>query len=122
MTYEPQTGRPLIPFGGGIDSIVTVESLSADHPDAALCVLHPPGDRYAAIEDAAALTGLPVATSPGRSIRSSAGPIELGFLNGHVPVTAIVTAAAVVAAVLERPRRGRAVQRVVGVHAHSGRR
>ena len=27
---------------------------------------------------------------------------ELGFLNGHVPVTAIVTAAAVVAAVLDR--------------------
>ena len=27
---------------------------------------------------------------------------ELGFLNGHVPVTAIVTAAAIVAAVLDR--------------------
>ena len=24
--YEPEPGRPLIPFGGGIDSIVTVES------------------------------------------------------------------------------------------------
>ncbi len=102
VTYEPEVGRPLIPFGGGIDSIVTVESLSADYPDAALCVLHPPGDRYAAIEDAAALTGLPV-THIAREIdplvrRSNA----LGFLNGHVPVTAIVTAATVVAAVLKR--------------------
>ena len=43
-TYEPEAGRPLIPFGGGIDSIVTVESLSADHPDAALCV-RPPARR-----------------------------------------------------------------------------
>ena len=31
-----------------------------------------------------------------------AGPGELGFLNGHVPVTAIITAAALVAAVIER--------------------
>ncbi len=100
--YEPEPGRPLIPFGGGIDSIVTVASLAADHPGAALCVVHPPGDRFAAIEDAAALTGLPV-THVAREIdplvRRSG---ELGFLNGHVPVTAIITATAVVAAVLER--------------------
>ncbi len=100
--YEPEPGRPLIPFGGGIDSIVTVESLSADHPGAVLCVVAPPGDRFAAIEDAAAVTGLPV-TRIAREIdplvrRSD----ELGFLNGHVPVTAVITAAAVVAAVLER--------------------
>ncbi len=102
VAYDPDPGRPLIPFGGGIDSIVTVEALSGDHPGAALCVVHPPGDRFAAIEDAAAQTGLPV-TRIARQIdplvRRSA---ELGFLNGHVPVTAIITAAAVVAAVLER--------------------
>jgi hypothetical protein len=100
--FDPEPGRPLIPFGGGIDSIVTVEALAGDHPDAALCVVEPPGDRFAAIEDAAALTGLPV-TRITRQIdplvRRSA---ELGFLNGHVPVTAIITAAALVAAVLER--------------------
>ena len=81
---------------------MTVESLAADHPDAALCVVEPPGDRFAAIEDAAAVTGLPV-TRVARQldplVRRSA---ELGFLNGHVPVTAIITAAALVAAVLER--------------------
>jgi hypothetical protein len=100
-TYDATPGRPLIPFGGGIDSIVTVESLSADHPEAALFVVHPAGDRYAAIEDAAAVTGLPVV-----HVARALDPLvkrsdELGFLNGHVPVTAIVTALATVAAVLE---------------------
>jgi hypothetical protein len=99
--YDPVPGRPLIPFGGGIDSIVTVAALAADYPDAALFVLHPPGDRFTAIEDAAAVTGLPivhVAREIDPLVRRSG---ELGFLNGHVPVTAIVTAAAVVAATME---------------------
>jgi hypothetical protein len=100
--FAPSPGRPLIPFGGGIDSIVTVAALAPNHPDAALCVVEPPGGRYAAIEDAAAVTGLPV-TRIERTIdplvRRSA---ELGFLNGHVPVTAVITAAVLVAAVLER--------------------
>ena len=99
--YDPAPGRPLIPFGGGIDSIVTVAALAADHPDAALFVVHPSGDAFAAIEDAAAVTGLPivhVAREIDPLVRRSD---ELGFLNGHVPVTAIVTAAAVVAATLE---------------------
>ena len=99
--YEPAAGRPLIPFGGGIDSIVTVSALAAGHPDAALFVVHPTGDRFAAIEEAAAVTGLPVvhvAREIDPLVRRSD---ELGFLNGHVPVTAIVTAAAVVAATLE---------------------
>ncbi len=99
--YDPVAGRPLIPFGGGIDSIVTVAALAADHPEASLFVVHPPGDRFAAIEDAAAVTGLPVvhvAREIDPLVRRSD---ELGFLNGHVPVTAIVTAAAVVAATLE---------------------
>ncbi len=100
--FDPEPGRPLIPFGGGIDSIVTVEALAGDHPDAALFVVEPPGDRFAAIEDAAALTGLPVTRTTRQIdplVRRSA---ELGFLNGHVPVTAIISAAALVAAVLER--------------------
>jgi hypothetical protein len=101
-TYDAAPGRPLIPFGGGVDSIVTVDALSRRHPETALCIVHPPGDRFAAIEDAAAVSGLPV-VRVGRALdplvkRSG----ELGFLNGHVPVTAIVTAAATVAAVLER--------------------
>jgi UDP-N-acetyl-alpha-D-muramoyl-L-alanyl-L-glutamate epimerase len=101
VAYGPEADRPLIPFGGGIDSIVTSDAVARTHPGAALCIVHPPADRFAAIEDAAAVTGLPV-TRVTRQIdplvrRSD----ELGFLNGHVPVTAIVTAAAVAAAVLD---------------------
>src|SRR5580698_1819428 len=102
VDYAPEPGRPLIPFVGGIDSIVTVASLVADHPDAALCVVEPPNQRFAAIEDAAAVTGLPVARverTLDPLVRRSA---ELGFLNGHVPVTAVNTAASLVAAVLDR--------------------
>jgi len=101
-TYAPDAGRPLIPFGGGIDSIVTVSALREGAFDPALCVVHPPGDRFAAIEEAAAVTGLPVVR-----IAREIDPLlrrseKLGFLNGHVPITAVITAASLVAAVLDR--------------------
>jgi hypothetical protein len=65
-------------------------------------VVEPSGARFAAIEEAAAVTRLPV-TRVERTIdpllrRST----QLGFHNGHVPVTAVITAAVLVAAVLER--------------------
>jgi hypothetical protein len=95
-----ETGRPLIPFGGGIDSIVTVEGVRTRTSDIALFVVSRPGDRFAAIERPAAVSGLPVIRA-GREIdpqlfRSG----ELGFLNGHVPVTGVISAIAVLAAVL----------------------
>ena len=97
---QPQL-RPLIPFGGGIDSIVTVEGVRQRAPGAALFVVSRPGDRFAAIERPAAVSGLPVIRA-GREIdpqllRSK----ELGFRNGHVPVTGIISAIAVLAAVLD---------------------
>ncbi len=92
--------RPLIPFGGGIDSIVTVEGVRQRTADIALFVVNRPGDRFAAIERPAAVSGLEILRA-GREIdpqllRSQ----ELGFLNGHVPVTGIISAIAVLAAVL----------------------
>jgi UDP-N-acetyl-alpha-D-muramoyl-L-alanyl-L-glutamate epimerase len=92
--------RPLVPFGGGIDSIVTVEQVRR-RADAALFIMSRPGDRFAAIEAPAAVTGLPIVRA-GREIdpqllRSR----ELGFLNGHVPVTGILSAIAVTAAALD---------------------
>jgi hypothetical protein len=92
--------RPLIPFGGGIDSIVTVEGVRERTADIELFVVSRPGDRFAAIERPAAVSGLPVVRA-GREIdpqllRSA----ELGFLNGHVPVTGIISAIAVLAATL----------------------
>jgi hypothetical protein len=100
--YIPLPSRPLIPFGGGIDSIVTVATMKQQVTDVKLCVVHPPGQRFAAIEDAASVTGLPVVR-----ITRQIDPLlrradELGFLNGHVPITAIITAATVVKAVLDR--------------------
>jgi UDP-N-acetyl-alpha-D-muramoyl-L-alanyl-L-glutamate epimerase len=92
--------RALVPFGGGIDSIVTVEHVRR-RADVALFVVSRPGDRFEAIERPAAVSGLPVVRA-GREIdpqllRSA----EFGFLNGHVPVTGILSAIAVLAAVLD---------------------
>jgi len=94
--------RPLVPFGGGIDSIVTTElvRLRAGGGDMALFVVSKAGDRYAAIEAPAAVAGLPVLRAEReldpRILRSR----QLGFLNGHVPVTGMLSAVAVLAALL----------------------
>jgi len=90
--------RPLIPFGGGIDSVVVVEETRRQHPDSSLFIV----GRFDPIEDAAAVTGLPIVrasrTLDPQVLRSR----ELGFLNGHVPVTGVLSAIAVLAAVLDR--------------------
>ncbi|MBK5221674.1 MAG: endonuclease domain-containing protein [Acidimicrobiia bacterium] len=91
---------PLVAFGGGIDSIVTVEGLRRHTDDLALLVVSRSGDRFEAIERAAAETGLPVlrgerALDP-KILRSS----ELGFRNGHVPITGILSAVAVLTALV----------------------
>jgi hypothetical protein len=92
-----QAGRPLVPFGGGIDSIVTTE-LIRRRAEPALFVVSRPGDRFDAIERPAAVTGLPVIRA-GREIDPQLlRPAELGFRNGHVPVTGILSAIAVLAA------------------------
>jgi hypothetical protein len=101
VCIPPGKHRPLIPFGGGIDSIVTVEKIRAIAPDSALFVVSKPGARFDAIERPAAVAGLPVVRA-GREIdpqllRSA----ELGFLNGHVPVTGIISAIGILAAVLD---------------------
>ena len=91
--------RPLVPFGGGIDSIVTVEHVRR-RADAALFIMSRPGSRFEAIEAPAAVTGLPIVRA-GREIDPQLlQSKELGFLNGHVPVTGILSAIGVLAAVL----------------------
>src|SRR6202000_872896 len=82
-------------------AIVPVEGVRARTDDIALFVVSRPGDRFAAIERPAAVSGLPVLRA-GREIdpqlfRSA----ELGFRNGHVPVTGVISAIAVLAAVLD---------------------
>jgi hypothetical protein len=92
--------RALIPFGGGIDSIVTVERVRP-RADVALFVVSRPGDRFDAIEEPAAVTGLPIVRAEREIDPQLLRSAELGFRNGHVPVTGILSAIAVLAAVLE---------------------
>lgn len=88
---------PLVPFGGGIDSIVTV--LTAVPGDAALFVVTPRDHPFEAIERPAAQTGLPVTRCTRLLDPSLLGPRSADRLDGHVPVTAMVSALALVAAV-----------------------
>jgi UDP-N-acetyl-alpha-D-muramoyl-L-alanyl-L-glutamate epimerase len=95
--------RPLVPFGGGIDSIVTVEMVRR-HAEAALFIVSRPGNRFEAIERPAAVTGLPVVRAEREidaQLSSDARRPVPRFLNGHVPVTGILSAIAVMAAALE---------------------
>jgi UDP-N-acetyl-alpha-D-muramoyl-L-alanyl-L-glutamate epimerase len=92
--------RALVPFGGGIDSIVTVEQVR-HRTDAALFVVSRPTDRFAAIERPAAVAGLPVVRADREIDPQLLRSRELGFLNGHVPVTGILSAIAVLAAALD---------------------
>jgi len=91
--------RVLVPFGGGIDSIVTVEQIKP-RADAALFIVSRPADRFDAIEQPAAVTGLPIVRAEREIDPQLLRSAELGFLNGHVPVTGILSAIAVLAAVL----------------------
>jgi UDP-N-acetyl-alpha-D-muramoyl-L-alanyl-L-glutamate epimerase len=102
---ETETGaaggrRALVPFGGGIDSIVVVERVRR-LADAALFIVNRPADRFAAIEAPAAVTGLPIVRAEREIDPQLLRSAELGFLNGHVPVTGILSAIAVLAAVLQ---------------------
>jgi hypothetical protein len=93
-------GRPLVPFGGGIDSIVTVEMIR-ERAEPALFIVSRPGDRFEAIEQPAAVTGLPILRAEREIDPQLLRSRELGFLNGHVPVTGIISAIAVLAAALD---------------------
>jgi hypothetical protein len=78
---------------------VTVEQVR-QQADVALFVVSRPADRFDAIEQPAAVTGLPVVRAEREIDPQLLRSAELGFLNGHVPVTGILSAIAVLAAVL----------------------
>lgn len=88
--------RVLTPFGGGIDSIVTVEALRAT-VDQTLFVVSPVGGRFAPLEEAAAVAGLPVARAT-RTLDPAIRTADPTFFQGHVPVTAMVTLLAAITA------------------------
>jgi len=87
----------LIPFGGGIDSIVTVRRVNPSLRRS-LFVVSPASGRFAPLEEAASAMGVPVL----RATRRLDPAIVAGnpaWWNGHVPVTAMVTLLAALAAV-----------------------
>ncbi|MGH3743617.1 MAG: hypothetical protein ACRDTP_02025 [Mycobacteriales bacterium] len=94
--YEGDADRPLVPFGGGIDSVVVAEAVRARHPRTALFVL----GAYEAIDGPLAVTGLPVVRA-GRTLDPQVLAGDATFLNGHVPVTGILSLVALAAAVVD---------------------
>jgi hypothetical protein len=100
VPYRPVIGTPLVPFGGGIDSIVTTEAIRDRFPATALFIVSKAGDRFEAIDAPAATTGLPVVRAERELDPAVVYSSQLGYLNGHVPVTGIISAMAVLAAVL----------------------
>ena len=86
----------LTPFGGGIDSVVTVHELS-DELDQSLFIVSPTSGTFAPLESTAALTGRRV-VRVARQIDPAILAGDPAFLNGHVPVTAMITLLAVAAA------------------------
>jgi hypothetical protein len=97
---EVDPGRPLIPFGGGLDSIVTVELLRDLAPEAALFIVGGPDGPLDAIEAPASVSGFEVRRATRQLDPKILRSDHLGYLNGHVPVTGILSAIAVMAAVL----------------------
>ena len=93
--------RPLVPFGGGIDSLVSVDVVTEACDDVALFVVHRGGDPFPAIERAAAATGLPMLRVQRDLDEQILRPADPGrFWNGHVPITGILSAVAVTTAAL----------------------
>jgi len=92
VPQQKPSGRVLVPIGGGKDSMVTIELLKNAGLDVTLFRLgaHP------IVNELARLTGLPMI-----SVKRSLSPAlfrlnEEGALNGHVPITAYVSALTVV--------------------------
>jgi UDP-N-acetyl-alpha-D-muramoyl-L-alanyl-L-glutamate epimerase len=97
--FRPLGDAPLVPFGGGIDSIVTVELVKRRHADASVFVVNPGTGSFEAIERVIPVTGL-AASQITRSIDPQLlDPEENDFLVGHVPATGIVSALGILTAV-----------------------
>jgi hypothetical protein len=93
---ETGEGRVLVPVGGGKDSVVAIETVRrAGRPFGLFSI----GDA-APIARTAAVAGAPRLIAR-RKLDPQIGPLNAaGALNGHVPVTAIVSVVALITAVL----------------------
>ena len=97
--YSPlvEASHVLTPFGGGIDSVVTVSKLSGVVAQS-LFIVSPKGGLFEPLERTAAATSLPIIRAR-RELDPQILSGDSTFYNGHVPVTAMVTLLAVVAAI-----------------------
>ncbi|MCB1537720.1 MAG: endonuclease domain-containing protein [Rhodospirillales bacterium] len=90
--------RILIPVGGGKDSIVTLEALRRHNPT--LFALGAPGGAAQPIADTIRVSGL-TSIYVSRLLSPQLGVMNArGAYNGHVPITAILSAIAVACAIL----------------------
>jgi hypothetical protein len=90
------TGRPLVPVGGGKDSIVSIETLRSAGEQPTLFSVGTPVPIVATVQAA----GLPHVVATRRLDPGLGALNSRGALNGHVPVTAVVSLIALATAVL----------------------
>jgi hypothetical protein len=95
VSLDPE--RVVVPFGGGIDSVVTTSQL-ASHLEQTLFIVSPASGHFAPLEETADVTGLPIIRAR-RTLDAQLLNHDPSFFHGHVPVTAMVTLLAAVAAV-----------------------
>lgn len=94
--HEAPPRRVLVPIGGGKDSIVALEAVRRSGAEMALFSV---GNAFP-IARTAAVAGLPHLICERRLDPHLLALNEIGALNGHVPVTAIVSCAALLTAAL----------------------
>lgn len=103
---EPQplpradSDKPLVPIGGGKDSIVTLEALRAAGKEPVLFSVN----TFPAIERTVEVARAPYLMAKRRLSPKLLEINSLGARNGHVPVTATVSLIAVLTALLHRQR------------------
>lgn len=96
----PLEDRPLVPIGGGKDSVVSLEAVRGHFGTVRTFAVNPKGAITRTVEHA----GTPL-VSAHRTLDTGLFDLNArGALNGHVPITAIVSAVAVIAAVLHGDR------------------
>jgi len=92
--------RLLVPVGGGKDSIVTIECLKGAGEPLSLFVLGSPAGIAEPILATAEVSGLPL-IRVGRALSPKLLELnKLDALNGHVPITAILSSIAIACAIL----------------------
>ncbi|HEV3186680.1 MAG TPA: hypothetical protein VGZ04_01380 [Acidimicrobiales bacterium] len=97
VTPETNSQRVLVPFGGGIDSVVTTTQLN-ETLEQALFVVSPRSGRFGPLEATATVTNREIVRAT-RVLDEQILNSDDSFFQGHVPVTAMVTLLAAVAAV-----------------------